>query len=184
MLTPQQQATLRAYVEAQPELMDQPHNTDGAFIAALALNQVDPSGYYVWKYSTDTATLMDAITWANLTPQDTADGTATYTNRALACQAKQLNLQILLQGRESLATGRSSVRAGLTDALTNVPAGAGGALLDAGWLGAGKVKASITRRATVLEKLFAAGSGTTGSPSTMAVESPISYPEVQAAMGW
>ena len=184
MLTPQQQATLKAYVESIPELMANPHNTDGAYIAAVALNAIDPSGYYVWKSSTDTASLMDAITWANLTPADTADGTATYTNRALACQAKQLNLQIMLQGRESLATGRASVRAGLTDALTNVPAGAGGALLDAGWLGAGKVKSAIQRQATVLEKLLATGSGTTNSPSTMAVESPISYPEVQAAMGW
>ena len=65
-----------------------------------------------------------------------------------------------------------------------MPSGAGGALLDAGWIGAGKVKASITRPATVLEKLFATGAGTAANPSTMAVESPIDYPTVSTAMGW
>ncbi|MBL8999290.1 MAG: class I SAM-dependent methyltransferase, partial [Gemmatimonadetes bacterium] len=47
--------------------------------------------------------VFDAITWANLTPVDVPDGSAAYTNRALLCQAKQINLQILLQGRERVA---------------------------------------------------------------------------------
>jgi hypothetical protein len=183
-LTTQQQATLKAFVLADPVLSLKVHNSDGAWDIANAINLPDPGGFQVWRSSTNADDIMDAITWANLTPADAADGTATYTNRALACQAKQLNLQIMLQGRATLGTGKASIRTGLADALTNVPAGVAGAALDAGWLGAGKVKAAITRTATVLEKLFATGVGTAATPGAMAVESPISYPEVSTAMGW
>lgn len=183
-LTTQQQATLKAFVLADPVLNLQPPTSDGAFAIAAALNLPDPGGYLVWRSSTDADAILDAITWANLTPADAPDGTTAFTNRALACQAKQLNIQIMLQGRGSLGTGKQTIRAGLSDALTNVPAGAGGALLDAGWLGAGKVKAAITRTATVLEKLFATGAGTAGTPGVLVVERSLSYDEVVVAMGW
>lgn len=183
-LSTQQQATLKAFILADPVLNLQPHTSDGAFAIAAALNLPDAGGYQVWRTSTDADTILDAITWANLTPSDVPDGSAIYTNRALACQAKQLNIQIMLQGRGSLGTGKSTIRAGLNDALTNVPAGSGGALVDAGWLGAGKVKAAITRTATVLEKLFATGTGTSASPSTLVVETSVQYNDVVVAMGW
>jgi hypothetical protein len=52
--------------------------------------------------------------------------------------------------------------------LLNVPSGVGGATQDAGWLGAGRVKATITRFATAAEKVFATGTGTTGTPGVLA----------------
>lgn len=180
-LTSQQKATLKAFIDADPVMSALPQNSDGAFAIAASLNVVADPAYFAWRPVTPASEIMDAITWANLTPNDTADGTATFTNRALVCQAKQLNLQILLQGRESVATGKSNVRSGLTDALTNVPSGANGAPVDAGWLGAGKVKTAITRTVTVFEQVFASGSGTTGTPSTLALEGPISYQDVQEA---
>lgn len=183
-LTPQQQATLKAFVLADDTLNQLPHTSDGAYAIAAALSLPDPGAFQVWRTSTDADMILDAITWANLTPNGVPDGSVEFTNRALACQAKQLNIQIMLQGRGALATGKSTIRSGLSDALTNVPAGGGGALLDAGWLGAGKVKATITRTATVLEKLFATGAGTAGTPGVLAVERSLSYDEVVVAMGW
>jgi len=183
-LTLAQQVALKAYVQADPVLSIKTPNSDGALDIANALNQPDPSGYQVWRSSTETGAILDAITWANLTPAGVSDGSAIALQNEYKCQGRQLNLQIMLQGRESLGTGRLTTRQGLQDALQNVPSGAGGALLDAGWIGAGKVKASITRPATVLEKLFATGAGTAANPSTMAVESPIDYPTVSTAMGW
>jgi hypothetical protein len=179
-MTPQQLATLKAYIDAQPEFAALTRNSDGAYAVAEAINQ-DEAAYFVWRDITSASDILDAIVWANLTPADAPDGTATFTNRALACQAKQLNLQILLQGREQLSTGRTNVRGALSDALTNVPAGAGGALLDAGWLGAGKVKTAITRRATRFEKLYATGTGTTGTPAVLTVVGPVAYQTIEAA---
>ena len=158
-----------------------PMTSGGALEIAGLLNAAASPAYNVWRSVTPASEILDSITWANLTPADTADGTATFTNRALVCQAKQMNLQIILQGRDSVASGKVSVRGGLSDALQNVPAGAGGALVDAGWAGAGKVKATITRTASVVEKLFATGNGTTATPSTMGYEGPITSDDVQAA---
>ena len=56
--------------------------------------------YIVWNPTTATKDVMDAINWANMTPSDAADGTALWTNRALACQGKQFNIQTMLVGRD------------------------------------------------------------------------------------
>ena len=180
-LTAPQLATLKAAILADGTMSAKPMTSGGSLEIAGLLNAAASPAYYVWRSNTSASDIMDAITWANLTPADTADGTATFTNRALVCQAKQMNLQILLQGRDSLATGKTSVRGGLSDALQNVPAGAGGAVVDAGWAGAGKVKASITRTASIIEKLFSTGNGTTATPSTMGYEGPVSSDDVQQA---
>lgn len=178
-LTTQQVATLKAYILADPVLSAKPMTSGGAAEIAVALNQPAAVAFYVWRNSTPAADILDAIVWASLTPADTADGSAIYTNRALVAQARQLNLQIILQGRESIPTGRPNVRQGLTDALLGVPTGVGGALLDAGWLGAGKVKTTITRQTSVVEKLFATGTGTVGVPGVLVYEGPITSDDVQ-----
>ena len=183
-MTPSKKTAFVADVAADGALNQLPHNSDSAFAIAAAYNQLASPAYYVWASYTSADAIMDAITWASLTPSDAADGTATFTNRALLCQAKQFNLSILLQGRDRVASGKLNVRQGLSDALQNVPAGASGALVDAGWAGAGKVKAAITRQATRLEKLFATGSGTTATPSVLGYDGTIGYQEVLDALGW
>lgn len=180
-MTPAQLATLKAAILADQTMAAKPLTSGGALEIAVLLNAAASPAYNVWRSVTPASNILDSITWANLTPADTADGTATFTNRALVCQAKQMNLQIILQGRDSVASGKLSVRGGLSDALQNVPAGAGGALVDAGWAGAGKVKATMTRTASVIEKLFATGNGTTATPSTMGYEGPVSSEDVQQA---
>lgn len=180
-MTPSQLATLKAAILADPVLAAKPMTSGGALEIAGILNAAASPAYYVWRSSTPAPDILDAIIWASLTLADAPDGTTAYTNRVLACQAKQMNVQILLQGRDSLATGRNSVRGGLSDALQNVPAGTGGAFLDAGWAGANKVKAAITRQASVVEKLFATGNGTTATPSNLGYEGPVSSDDIQAA---
>lgn len=122
---------------------------------------------YMWRMTTNADDVADAVVWANLTPVDTPDDTATYTNRALMCQAKQINLQILLQGKTKVASSKPNVRAGFSDALLNVPSGVAGALQSAGWAG---VKSAMSRLGTRAEMALASGAGTQAAPSTPAID--------------
>ena len=92
------------------------------------------------------------------------------------CQAKQINLQILLQGQDSINSGKSNIRAGFQDALTNIPSGVAGVLQSANWVA---VKTAMTRNATVLEKILATGTGTAASPASMGFEGVLSLVQVK-----
>jgi hypothetical protein len=179
-LSPEQLVILKAEVLAE---------TDAAFIAARVAGNnalmanfyaenTNPA-FYVWKSVVSTDDIFDAITWSSLTPSDSVDGTATYTNRALLCQAKQLNLQLLLQGRNMVNATKLKIRQALTDALQNVPAGAGGALLDAGW---SSVKATMYRVVNKGERPFATGTGTTGVPGLANWEGKLSSEDIRNAL--
>lgn len=166
MLTETQIATLRAVVLAESSLDTARATGDDYAIAAWCNANASPA-YQVWNTQTATQAIADSVTWSNLTPLDAADGTTTFTNRALVAQAKQLNLQIFLQGREFLSTGKPNIRSGLQDSLTNLPTGASGALISGGWA---TVKNVIQRPARNAEKILASGSGTSASPSTLTFE--------------
>lgn len=172
-MTPEQLTALKAYVLATPALV------------ALGRNDTElknelnaPSAFQVWRSVTPADEVFDAILWERLTPADAVDGTQTSANRELRCQTKQLNLQIVLQGRESIATGRTNVRKALSDALQSVPSGVNGGAQDAGWLGAGRVKAVITRATTVAEALFATGTGTAGVPGDLVFEGELTVADI------
>jgi len=160
-MTPEQYATLKALAVADQTASA--YLTNGQDIQ-LAEWMNEPTTVYVWRNNVPIDEVGDAITWANLTPLDAPDGTAAYTNRALLCQSKQFNLQIILQGRERVSGSKANLRAGLSDALLNVPSGAGGATQGAGWAA---VKAALTRFATRAEAALATGAGTQAAPSTM-----------------
>lgn len=143
-----------------------------AFIQAAAAKRNDtelarllnlPTAFIVWRHNVPTDELLSCIKLAFYTPEDAATGTLLFQNRAAVCELKQNSLRLLLQ-RTSLTTQRLSTRQDLTDALTKIPAGASGAELDAGWLGAGKVKSTISRAASVVERMFSDGTGTSGNP--------------------
>jgi hypothetical protein len=185
-LTPAQLTTLKAAINADPALAALPQTPDAAYAIANAFNAPASPTAYVWRSFTDLETVKNAITWKNLTTTDAPDGTQTWANRSLCCQGLQFNIQtILSSSMGQLATGRLNIRQGLQDALSTVPSGAAGAAQDAGWAGAGGVKAAITRVATRLEKLFqVGGSGTTGSPWISAfVGDPfvVTYTDVEQA---
>lgn len=172
-MTPAQLATLKTAILADPALVAIGRN-DTEMARVLNL----PTTFMVWRSTTPADDVIDAILWDRLTPIDTPDGTAAQNGRELRCQTKQMNLQIILQGRENIATGRPNLRAGLTDALTNVPSGVNGATQDAGWLGAGRVKTVITRAATAVEKVFATGTGTLGAPGALVFEGTITVADI------
>lgn len=165
-LSDAQIATLRPIVLAEPTLATARATGDDYAIAAWCNAAASPA-YKVWNSSTPTSVIGDAVGWSSLTPVDMPDSTVVYTNRVLFSQAKQTNLQILIQGRDSLPTNKANIRAGLQDALTNLPTGAGGASIAAGWTA---VKTAIQRSATNAEKVLASGAGTAANPSDLGFE--------------
>jgi hypothetical protein len=182
-MTPAQSTTLGTDINADATFNNTalyPHTSDGA-IAIAAIYNADAAGpYTVWRSSISTDVVFDGVTWANFTPVDAPDATVIWTNRSLACQGKQFNLQTMLSGRLTIACGRSTIRAGLQDALTNLPSGVSGATLSAGWVA---VRDSFKRNASRFEKLFATGTGTFAAPADMVLEGPVSYQDVQQARG-
>lgn len=134
----------------------------------------------VWRSTTATSDVLNALNGANMTPVDVPDGTQLWANRALACQGKQSALNVIVGGQTSVATGKANIRASLQDSLTNLPAGVGGAMLGAGWAA---VRTAIQRFATSAEKLFASGgAGTAASPSDLAFEGGITNSDVLQAL--
>lgn len=173
-MTPAQITSLRAKVLLDQTAVAMMQDRDTTSLRDY-LNAPASPAYKVWRSSTDAATVSDSVVWSSLTPNDTADGTAAFTNRALVCQAKQINLQILLQGQTQINSAKSNIRAGFQDALTNVPSGAGGAPVNAGWPA---VKAAMTRAATLAEKLVATGTGSDGSPANLDIDGELSDQDV------
>lgn len=129
--------------------------------------------FYVWRYNVPVDEIFDQINWTNLTPavpasaanQDTA---AVF--RSNVCVSKQVNLQLMLQGRATLDATKNSTRAGLQDALTDVPSAANGNARQAGWT---SVQTVLARQATRLEKLFANVSGGDGAAVTAAARATL-----------
>lgn len=145
--------------------------------AAAILNE--QTDFQVWKPQTPAAEIIGAVQWDALTVSDVPDGTAVYTNRVLSCQGRQMNLQILLQGRENINSASPSIQAALHDALTGVPAGPAGNLIGAGWQA---VKAVMTRRATLAESLLAEGAGTANLPGRLTWEGTLTASDVARAL--
>lgn len=177
-MTPAQLLIIKNYIAADSYLNGQGWDGDALGVIRDALNAPASPLFYVWRTTTPAADIGNAIVWSALTPVDAPDGTATYTNRALLCQAKQINVQTLIQGRDSVASNKSNIRAGLQDALTNIPAGASGASIGAGWA---SVKSAMTRTATVLEQLLSTGTGTAVTPADLGYEGSIDNNTVDTA---
>lgn len=180
-MTPAQITQLKTYIQANTTYMAQPHNANGADFIAQDLSKVT-ADFYVWNNAMPVQVIFDSITWANFTPTDAPDGTAAWTNRSLACQGKQFNLQTILTGRETINASKTNVRAGLQDALSNIPSGVGGAVLSGGWV---TVRDAMKKLATGLEKALSTGTGTLASPAVTSTDSQtIGFWEVQSVMEW
>lgn len=111
----------------------------------------------LWRPDAPRSKVFGAIVWKNLTQADAPDGTAIFTNRALVCQSMQINLQIMLPPTaDTLPGDEIGFRQGLQDALSAVPAGVNGAILDAGWV---PVRNALQRFGTRLEVLFSTVEG-------------------------
>lgn len=119
-----------------------------------------------WRTEVPVKAVRAAITLSSYTPNDSADSTVIYTNRALVAQNKQINLQLMLQGVDTIDASLPQARADLRDAVIQLPTGASGALVSASGAGGVNVLTACTRFATVGELVVATeaqGSDTTGT---------------------
>lgn len=155
-MTPAQKAAIQTDILAK-QAPGQPLFNVVAESAIAAYYNAD-SGSKAWRTEVPTKAIRAAITLSSYTPNDAADNTATFTNRALLAQTKQMNLQIMLQGLETVDMSLPQARADLRDAVTQLPTGAGGNPVSAGGAGGANVLNACTRSANRVELLLANGS--------------------------
>jgi len=179
---------IKTEINNDPALSSQPMNSDGAFAIAEALNRLDVPDFFVWRTDARVRDIFDAIDWAKYTPIDAVDATnaSIYTARLLAIQTKQINLQNMLVGRDTIDTSRVNIRAGLRDAVIQLPSGAQGVATSAGGVSGVNVLNICVRKALRIERVLAlasAPSDTTGTVTAriMGYEGQISYPDVELA---
>jgi hypothetical protein len=180
-MTPAQLAALKADILSDPAFTGLPANLDGAYEISAAYAVV--VAVDVWRTDANVAAIYDAIDWTKYTPTDAPDGSAIYTNRVLAVQTKQINLQNMLQGRQTVDASLAHIRSGLRDAVIALPTGAGGAATSAGGPSGATVVSALTRKANRGEALFAAGPVQTGTVSAkiLAFEGTLTPEQVQQA---
>ena len=126
-----------------------------------------------WRTDAPVNAILDAINWSAYTPTDNPQNSDTdlaalsiKTARLLTVQTKQINLQLMLQGRDTLNCSRPNVRGGLRDAVIQVPTGVNGAPTSPGGANGSTVLAQCIRPITVAEDLLSAApqaSDTTGT---------------------
>ena len=182
-MTPAQLQAIKAAIDADPVLSAKPLNSDGASDIATALNLLANPAVKVWRSEAPVADISDAINWAQYTPVDAIDSTAIYTNRLLSIQTKQMNLQMMLQGRESVNANKINIRAGLRDAVIAVPAGGSGGLVAPGGANGANVLNACVRDALRIEAILAGADATTGTVTAklLGYEGAIAYQVVEAA---
>lgn len=186
-MTPAQLDILKAAILADPQLSAQPNNPDGNSAIADALNLPAVPAVMGWSTRAPLSGVVDAVNWATFTPADAPDSTVVFTNRLLAIQSKQINLSNILlacgEGK-TLDGSKANVRKGLKDAVTALPAGAGGALVTAGGVGGVNVLNALLRPATRAEVLLKAldlnEPPVTGSIQ-FGFQGDVQYPDVEAA---
>lgn len=168
-MTPAQLATLRADILADPILAATDNNADGADVVIRAYNAPASPDFMVWNPRVQVSAILDTFNLAAFTPTDLIGeldidpAVSRRIGRLLMIQVKQMNLQLMLQGRDVLDCTLSNVRASLRDALTQVPAGLAGASVSVAGGNAATALGACLRLATRGEKLFASGSSTTGA---------------------
>lgn len=166
-LTPAQRTTLKNDIATDPVLSLIPHTSDGAFDVAAAYNALAAVDFWVWRTSVAKSELVNATS---------ADGTTfnwTGTGFITRSQGERDAFQALFDGGGSCNPSLAQVRQAFADIFSGntAPAPANRTHL----------LAIARRKATRVEKLFATGTGSTGSPATMAVEGTLPFAEVLEA---
>lgn len=160
-LTPAQAATFAADVAVDPTLSALPPNSDSATTIAKAYAQPAAGEWIVWR--TDVTAEETGNAWL---------GTDIDGMSSLNMQRLQLLLASAPSGIYDMS--RVDRRDGFELPFGTNPNNGSRVAMRAVW----------KRQANRLEKLFASGTGTTGSPATMTVVGIMSYIEVMAALGW
>lgn len=160
-LTLAQKQALKAAINGNPTWAAFPQNSDGYFALAQVLNVPADPAFTVWRTDAPVSTIIDSIDLSKYTPNDTiadadsGDLLQRKNGRLLTSQTKQMNLQLLVQGRERLNAAPPNVRGGLRDAVIQLPTGANGALTAPGGASGVNTLTVCTRLATEGEKILA-----------------------------
>lgn len=184
-LTTAQKATLKAAIQADaPLLALYTASPNGAQDVADELNKIATPAFKVWRTEAHVTDILDAVNWSLYTPVDAVDVTVLFSNRLLMIQTKQMNLQNMLVGRDTINMSKSNIRAGLRDAVIQIPAGAGGSNVNPGGGSGATVLNVCVRDANRIEKILTTGTAQTGTVSAdvMSFEGRITYQDVDAAM--
>lgn len=209
-LTQAQKTTLKNHIAANNNqvsvgggpltaIKDLPNDPDSNVAIAQWYNIDASPDFIVWR-DLSMETVLDTITFASMTPADavpsvtalgsnpTAAQQATYDNqvaalqawqaRSLSCQGKQFNLHNLTIGRATAPMKKTNYRAAMQDCLTNIPAGSSGANIAANWVG---VRDGAKFKSNNVERLFAAGTGSSASPGDLVIEGTIGGAMIQLA---
>lgn len=160
-LTPQQLATLKADILADPALAGQPNNSDGHFAIRAAYLQVVSPTFYVWRSAVTTAKIMqNGFDWTRV------DNLTVGKARIWEWMVQTTTLN----------PSQANVRAGILAVF--------GTAGDLGMRNA--IFGHCQRAANRGEKLFASGAGTSTTdqgvgPATMAVEGAFTLDDIEAA---
>ena len=158
-LTTAQLQTLGAYIATVPAWAALPNDGDSAYFIAGELNKVSDPLYVVWR----TKVHEDEIT---------QNGFDWVRVDNLSVGKARIWEWMFGNADRSFNPAKLNVRSGIDEAWKGTAADLA-------------VRAAVyvhcKRGATVGETVFASGSGTDASPSTMGFEGAISYPEVQTA---
>ena len=190
-LTTAQLAALAAHINAStdPAVVAARQNGADNELARLYNLPASPT-FPLWRSDASVDAIIDAVNWASYTPNDKVSGTDTDPALSrkigwmLEIQIKQMNLQIMLQGRSSLNCGRAALRAGLRDAVVQVPSGVGGAATSPGGASGANVMNECTRNARLVEKVLAGAQETTGTvmANVIGYEGTITSDDIAAAL--
>lgn len=166
MLTPSQYATLKASILSDPSLADEVAAADDMAIAA-AYNTLASPDYWAWR---------SHVPQAEIVGTPSADNTNWSWPAFIArSQGERDGWREMFADTGSINPSLTNVRQGLADIFSGTANSA--PAQRAHLLAIGR------RKVTRFEKLFATGGdGSTGVPSTMPVESPLSYADVSLAL--
>lgn len=167
VLTPNQLATLKADILADPAFATLKNSPDGRYAIAVAYNAVASPDFWVWK---------SYLTKSDAVNSTSADGT-TFNWTGNGFISRSLNeiaaWENLWNTSGAVNPSLAQVRAGFAAIFT----GAGNAAANLTHL-----QAMARRKATRAEKLFSSGTGSSGTPATMGFEGVVAFADVDAAL--
>lgn len=158
-LSPEQLATLKQAIDADPALSAAPLNSDGAFFIAAELNKLASPDFIVWRtLVTQDEIMQNGFDWTRV--DNLSVGPARVWDWMFNNADRAIN------------PSKPNVRAGI----------------EAVWKGTAAdlaVRAAVyvhcKRKATRAEKLFATGTGSDAAPAVMTFEGDLNYFDVEQA---
>lgn len=162
MLTAAQYTALAAYIAADATLMAFPHTADGAYEIAQILNSPASPTFTVWRTNvTQDEIMQNGFDWVQV--DNLSVGKARIWEWMFNNQSRVMN------------PSKANVRLGIDECWKGTAAML--AVRDA-------IYVHCKRSASVAEKLFATGTGSSASPANLVYEGKLIYQDITQAMGW